>query len=139
MKSFNLTPDKVSYHTLMKKTKTIEYLLQLFKEMKDNNIQPDVFIFNEILAKVTKSNQPLHVILDLLDEMIQLKIKPNVKEYRNKKGKLVKPHTVLAVQEKLKKCQTPYKKWVAEKREQLKDAPSSLYLSWEEFFNQTTE
>jgi hypothetical protein len=106
--------------------------------MKQNGLKPNIITFNTILKKATQHKQPLNVILGLLDEMITLKIKPSVKTGTTKKGKPIKPYTVLAVQKKLKKSQKPYQEWVQKKQEQLKKAPLELYLAWEEFFQKTT-
>ncbi|MDM8567550.1 hypothetical protein QUF74_18125 [Candidatus Halobeggiatoa sp. HSG11] len=138
MQQKGLKINKITYNTLINRT-PYDKGIELFKEMQDKGFKPNVITFNTMLEKAVESEQLLQVILDLLDQMIKLNIKPNVREYRNKKGKLIRPYTVLAVQKKLKKSQTPYKKWVAEKQKQLKDAPSDLYFAWEEFFNQTTK
>ena len=111
--------------------------IELFAEMKQAGLKPDVITFNTLLKKATQNKQPLHVILDLLDEMISLKIKPSVSNGINKKGNRLKPHTVYAVQDKLRRSQKPYRAWVHQKYQQLENQPSWLQTEWEEFFRQT--
>ena len=122
MQTKGLTPNEISYNTLINKAPYDKAII-LFEQMQTKGLKIGVITFNTILKKSVQ----LQKILDLLDQMIQLKIKPQ------------ENYTVLAVQKKLKKSQTPYKIWVEEKQEELKDAPFELYIAWEEFFQQTTK
>jgi hypothetical protein len=146
MKTAGLTPNEISYNTLINKAETYwqgfdfsyEQGFDLFEEMKKAGLTPNVVTFNTLLKKATRHQQPLPVFLSLLDEMIHLKIKPQVGGI-NKRGKTIKPYTVFAVQNKLRQNQIPYKEWVLKKREPLEKAPRWLQTAWEEFFRQTVQ
>jgi hypothetical protein len=137
MKQAGLKPDEISYSTLINKCQTYEQGIELFEEMKQAGLTPNVITFNTLLKKARQNKQALQVILDLLDEMISLKIKPSVRKGVDKKGKPIKPHTVYAVQDKLRRSQKPYRAWVAQKSQQLENQPQWLRDEWEEFFRQT--
>jgi phosphopantetheine adenylyltransferase len=136
MKKAGLKVDEISYNTLINKAQTYQQGIDLFQEMKKAGLTPDVFTFNTLLKKATQHQQPLQVFFSLLDDMINLKIKPQVGGI-NKKGKKILPYTVFAVQKTLRKNQKPYKAWVQKKREQLKEKPRWLQTAWTEFFRQT--
>ncbi|MEK8021187.1 MAG: hypothetical protein VSS75_030310, partial [Candidatus Parabeggiatoa sp.] len=136
MKKAGLKIDEISYNTLINKAETYQQGFDLFEEMKQAGLTPNVFTFNTLLKKATQYKQPLQVFLSLLDEMINLKIKPQVGEV-NKKGKKIKPYTVFAVENKLRKSKKPYKEWIQKKCEQLKEEPRWLQTAWTEFFRQT--
>jgi 3-methyladenine DNA glycosylase Tag len=136
MKKAGLKVDEISYNTLINKAETYQQCFDLFEEMKKAGLKLDKFTFNTLLKKATRHKQPLQVFLSLLDDMINLKIKPQVGGI-NKKGKKIKPYTVFAVQKTLRKNQKPYKAWVQKKREQLKEKPRWLQTAWTEFFRQT--
>jgi hypothetical protein len=136
MKQAGLTPNEISYNTLINQSQTFEQGFELFEAMKNQGLEPNVISFNILLKKATKNKQPLHIILALLDEMISRQIKPQVGRI-TKQGQIIEFYTVEAVQDKLRKSQKPYKKWVAAKREQLQHQPLKLQLGWEYFFSQT--
>ena len=138
MKNAGLTPNEISYNTLINKAQTYQQGFDLFEEMKKAGLTPNVVTFNTLLKKATRHQQPLQVFLSLLDEMIHLKIKPQVGG-TNKRGKTIKPYTVFAVQNKLRQNQIPYKEWVLKKREPLEKAPRWLQTAWAEFFRQTVQ
>jgi len=46
--------------------------------MKTKGLKLDVITFNTLLKKASQHQQPLQIFLSLLDEMIHLKIKPQV-------------------------------------------------------------
>jgi len=138
MKTAGLTPNEISYNTLINKAQTYQQGFDLFEEMKKAGLKPDFFTFNTLLRKATQHQQPLPVFLNLLDEMIHLKIKPQVGGI-NKRGKKIHPYTVFAVQNKLRQNQKPYKEWVLKQREPLEKAPRWLQTAWEEFFRQTVK
>jgi hypothetical protein len=136
MKKAKLTPNEISYSTLINKAETYQQGFELFEEMKKAGLTPNVVTFNTLLKKATRYQQPLQVFFSLLDDMINLKIKPQVGGI-NKKGKKIHPYTVFAVQKTLRKNQKPYKAWVQKKREQLEKSPRGLQTAWTEFFRQT--
>ena len=138
MKQAGLKIDEYSYNTLINKSRDSKQAFELFEDMKQAGLKIDVITFTTLLKKAAQDNQPLPIILNLLDEMILLKIKPSVGGI-NKKGKREKPYTVYAVQKKLHKSQKPYQKWVTEKRAQLQNEPYWLQDAWEAFFQQTTK
>jgi len=138
MKKAGLKLDEISYNTLINKAQTYQQGFDLFEEMKKAGLTPNVVTFNTLLKKATRHQQPLQVFLSLLDEMIHLKIKPQVGG-TNKRGKTIKPYTVFAVQNKLRQNQIPYKEWVLKKREPLEKAPRWLQTAWAEFFRQTVQ
>jgi len=70
--------------------------------------------------------------------MIKLKIAPQARAERNRKGKIIKPFTVFAVEHKLRRSQKPYQQWVAQKRKELENQPRWLKNAWEEFFEKTS-
>ena len=127
-----------AYNILINKAQTYQQGFDLFEEMKQAVLTPNVVTFNTLLKKATQYKQPLQVFLSLLDEMINQKIKPQVGSI-NKKGKKIKPYTVFAVENKLRKSQKPYKEWIQKKREQLKEESRGLQTAWIEFFRQTSE
>jgi pentatricopeptide repeat protein len=129
--------DEISYNTLINKAQSYQQGIELFEDMKSNGLKPNVITFTTLFKKATKDKQPLQVILDLLDEMISLKIKPSTRTCFNKKGKKLKPHTIYAVQDKLRRSQKPYRAWVHQKREQLQNQPHWLQTEWEEIFIKT--
>ncbi len=73
--------------------------------MKKAGLTPNVVTFNTLLKKATRHQQPLQVFLNLLNEMIHLKIKPQVGSI-NRRGKKIKPYTVFSVQNKLSRLKT---------------------------------
>ena len=93
--------------------------------MKRNGLKPSVITFNTLPKKATQDKQPLSVILDLLDEMINRQIKPQIGGV-TKSGKRIKPHTIDAVQDKLHRSQKPYRAWVKQKYQQLENQPQWL-------------
>jgi len=66
-----------------------------------------------------------------------MKIKSLVRKGVDKKGKPIKPTTIYAAQDKLRRSQKPYRAWVAQKYQQLENQPQWLRDEWEEFFHQT--
>ena len=96
--------------------------------MKQRKLKPDIITFNTLLRKTVQDKQPFNTILSLLDEIINLQIKPQVE------GK--KPYIILAVQDKIRRSQKPFKEWVHKTYPRLEKEPPLLREAWEEFFRQ---
>jgi hypothetical protein len=106
--------------------------------MQQQGLKPDTFSFNIILKKAVQNKQALRAILDLLSQMIQLNLEPQVRSSgRNKKGKPFKPYTVMAVKSALKHGGDNYRAWIETQRRILTDKPKPLQAAWEEFFQKT--
>ncbi|MCV6637296.1 caspase family protein [Candidatus Albibeggiatoa sp. nov. NOAA] len=135
MQQNGLSVDEISYNTLINKA-PYEKAIELFQEMQQKRLRLDVITFNTILKKANHSHQPFKVILDLLEHMLALRIKPQAKEGYNQKGRKMKPHTVYAVQAALRKPKNreQFRAWAEHKRRALQTQPRWLRDAWEQFF-----
>ncbi len=125
----------IAYNVLINKA-PYEKGIELFEEMQQNGLQPNVITFNTLLKKANHSHQAFNITLDLLEQMLALRIKPQAQEGFNQKGRKMKPHTVYAVQSKLRNTENreEFRAWMEDKRRKLQTKPKWLREAWEQFF-----
>jgi hypothetical protein len=123
------------YNTLINKAQTYQQGFDLFEEMKKAGLTPDVVTFSILLKKATRHQQPLQVFLSLLDDMINLKIKPEVGQ--TKKAKKSIPTPFLPYKKHSAKTKNPTKRGYKKNANRLKNRPTGYKRLGQNFFRQT--
>ncbi len=119
--------DQISYSTLINKAKTFEQAFGIFEEMKSKGLIPNVITFNTLLKKAKETGIPLRVILDILEEMLERKIMPQVESS--------KPYTLREISAKLKKSRQPFKAWAMHQETKLAQLPPHIRNAWQMLFD----
>ncbi len=128
--------DIVSFNILLNKTETYKQSLEVLKMIEAKKLKKDSIMFNTLLEKAVAFCQPVEEIFSILEQMMALKLKPQSVAIRKKGGQIIKPYTVLAVQESANTHQDEFKAWIMRKKIELFREPRWLQAAWNEFFEQ---
>ncbi|OUD16030.1 hypothetical protein [Thioflexithrix psekupsensis] len=128
MRDENIALDTVTYSTLLTKAPDFAQANAIVQQMRDENIALNTVTYNTLLDKAKKSKEPLNVFLGLLEEMIQLGLKPNFPPNKP-------PYTTFAVEDKIRRSLKPFATWKKNQQAVLNQKPPHFKKAWQDFFN----